>query len=345
MKSLRVMMLVHSDLVPPDDLHDAEDPRMKKYITEYDVKQALLRLGHEVRVIGVYDDISAIRKTIEEWDPHIAFNLIEDFAGYSAFDYYVVSYLDMVNIPYTGCHPRGLILARDKALSKKVLSYHRIKVPQFYVFPFGKKIRKTKLDALPYPMVVKTLIEQGSYAISRASYVVNAEELLERVNQLHKRTQGDVIVEQYIEGRELYVSVIGNQRLEVLPIRELTFGRDDHEASPKLATYKVKWDTEYRERWQIDYEYATNLNEELEARIKKQCKRIYRLLDLSGYARMDLRISEEGKIFFLEANPNPAIAHNEDVAFSAYEAGYTYEKLIQKLLSLGLSAHKARFDY
>jgi D-alanine-D-alanine ligase len=120
MKKLRVMMLVHYTLVPPDDI-SPDDPRIETMQTEYDVKMALLRLGHDVRVIGVYDDLAPIRKTIEEWKPHIAFNLLEDFAGNSAFDYYVVSYLEMLKTPYTGCNPRGLLLGRDKALSKKIL--------------------------------------------------------------------------------------------------------------------------------------------------------------------------------------------------------------------------------
>ena len=147
MKKFRVMLLVHSTLVPPDDLHHWEDPRMEKYQTEHDVKTTLVKLGHEVEMVGVYDDIAPIRKTIEKWKPHIAFNLIEDFAGVSAFDYYVVSYLEMLKVPYTGCNPRGLLLARDKALSKKLLTYHRIAVPRFDVFPIKGKDVKTRTNS------------------------------------------------------------------------------------------------------------------------------------------------------------------------------------------------------
>src|SRR3970282_324837 len=133
MKKLRVMMVVHHTLVPPDDLRDKSDPRMEKFRTEYDVKNALINLGHEVQVVGVYDDLAPIRKKNEEWKPHIAFNLLEDFAGNSAFYYYVVSYFEMMRIPYTGCNPRRLLLRRDKALTKMILTYHRISVPDFDV--------------------------------------------------------------------------------------------------------------------------------------------------------------------------------------------------------------------
>ena len=337
MKKLRVMMLVHYSLVPPDDLSAEDDPRMDTFRTEYDVKTALIKLGHEVRVIGVYDDLAPIRSTIEEWKPHIAFNLLEDFAGNSAFDYYVVSYLEMLKTPYTGCNPRGLLLSRDKALSKKLLTYHHINVPDFMVFPVGKKLRRMR--RLRFPMIVKSLIEEGSVGIAQASHVENEEQLRDRVQRLQEMTKGDVIAEQYIEGRELYITVIGNTRLEVLPFRELVFDKVDA-GLPRMATYKVKWDYEYRERWGIDYQYARNLPAGMAERITRLCKRAYRILDLSGYARLDLRLEKNGDIYILEANPNPAIAENDESASAANKAGMSYPDLIQRLLNLGLKAGK-----
>ena len=334
---LRVMMLMHPDLVPPDDLIDKDDPRMKKYCTEYDVQQALKTLGHEVRIVAVEDDITPIRNTILDWKPHIAFNLLEAFANNPALDYYVVSYLDMLRVPYTGCNPRGLVLSRDKALSKKLLSYHRIKVPRFRVFPWGRTVSADNARKLPYPMVVKSLLEQGSVGIARASFVNNAEELAERVVQLQDMTGGDVIAEQYIDGRELYITVLGNKRLQVLPIRELVFGRDA-EGEERIATYKVKWDPEYRERHGIDYQFVRNLPAGMAESLPKLGKRIYRILELSGYARIDLRLDRNGVVYVLEANPNAALAENEDMAFSAERAGMDYPKFIQRLLNIGLAA-------
>lgn len=340
MKKLRVMMLVHSYLVPPDDLVDDADPRMDKYRTEYDVRAALQNLGHQVRMVAVDDEIAPVRRTIEEWNPHIAFNLLEAFGENAAHDYYVVSYLDMIKMPYTGCNPRGLVLSRDKALSKKLLAYHRIKVPRFRVFRWGRIIHEREVRNLPYPMVVKSLVEQGSIAIAQASFVSTPQELIERVVQVQEMTGTDAIAEEYIDGRELYVTVVGNQRLQVLPIREIVFRRGDE--LPKIATYKVKWDEKYRESRGIDYQFARNLPTGMQEQIERLAKRIYRILDLSGYARMDLRLTADGKVYVLEANPNAAIADNEDVAFSAEKAGMSYEQLIQKLLNLGLRFARAR---
>jgi D-alanine-D-alanine ligase len=338
MKKLRVMLLVHYSLVPPEDLTDAQDPRMATYETEYDVKTALLKLGHEVQVVGVYDDLATIRKTIEEWKPHIAFNLLEDFAGNSAFDYYVVSYLEMLKTAYTGSNPRGLLLSRDKALSKKLLTYHHINVPDFMVFPYGRKLGR--LRRLRFPMIVKSLIEEGSVGIAQASHVENEAQLRERVTLLQEMTKGDVIAEQYIEGRELYVTLLGKTRLDVLPFRELVFDKVDA-GLPRMATYKVKWNKEYRDRWGIDYQSVRNLPAGMTERITRLCKRAYRILDLSGYARLDLRLTRDGQIYILEANPNPGIARTDECAASALKAGIHYEELIQRILNLGLKAGRA----
>ncbi len=334
MKKLRVMMLVHYTLVPPEDLRSKDDPRLEKYRTEYDVKQALLQLGHEVLIVGVYDDLGPTRKTVEEWKPHIVFNLLEDFAGISAFDYYVVSFLETLRLPYTGCNPRGLLLARDKALSKKLLSFHHINVPGFTVFPLGSKIKRVR--RLRFPVIVKSLMEEGSVGIAQSSVVESEAELLERVALIHERTQGDAIAEEYVDGRELYVTVLGNQKLEILPIRELVFGQADSGA-PKVATYRVKWNEDYRKRWGIEYQFARHLPNGMEEKIVRLCKRIYRVLDMNGYARLDLRLTPDDKIYVLEANPNPGIARDEDCTLSAIKADMTYEEFIQRLLGLGLS--------
>lgn len=332
-------MLVHPEMEPLDHLTDLTDPEYKKRETEIDVKRALLKLGHAVRVVTVHDELRPIRKTIEEWQPHIAFNLLEDFAGDGALDFYVVSYLDMAGIPFTGCNPRGMMLARDKALSKKILHFHRIKVPEFRIFPYGKKIKAQKLKNLPYPMIVKSNIEQGSVGISQASYVSNEKELLNRIEQLHGMICGDAIAEQYIDGRELYVSILGNSRLKVLPIRELSFD-DKASQEQRIATYNVKWNDKYREKIGFKYGFAKALPNGSRTKIEKLAKRIYRKLLLSGYARLDLRMDAEGDIYVLEANPNAAITHDDELALSAKKAGVSYEKLIDRLLKLGLQAHR-----
>ena len=186
-------------------------------------------------------------------------------------------------------------------------------------------------------MIVKSLMEEGSVGIAQASYVENDEQLKERVALIHDKTGGDAIAEQYIDGRELYITVLGNTKLTVLPFRELTF-RSTENGIQRMATYKVKWDYNYRDRWGIDYQYARNLPEGMSERIEKLCKRAYRILDINGYARFDLRLSKDGKVYLLEANPNPAIANNDECSFSAEKAGIEYENFIQRIINLGMRA-------
>lgn len=342
MKKLRVMMLVHTNMVPPEGELEHDDPRLKDCRAEYDVKHALHNLGHDVTVVGIENEISLVRNTIENWHPDIAFNMMEAFADNGALDYYIVSYLDMLGIPYTGCNPRGLLLARDKSLSKKLLSYHRIRVPAFRVFPRNKKVNRKKAAQLPYPMIIKSTIEQGSVGIAQASIVNNADELVERVEHLFNVAEGDAIAEQYIDGRELYVTVIGNRRLEVLPIRELVFDNID-DSMHRIATYTVKWNEKYRDRWGIDYQFARNLPQGMADRIVSLARRVYRVLELNSYARLDLRLTPDNKLYVLEANPNAAISSEDDVAFSAERAGMSYAQLIQRIVNLGLRYQQDRY--
>lgn len=335
MKKLRVMLLVHSDLIPPNDVTGPDDPRLDDCDTEYDVKQALLALGHEVRVVGAYDELAPIRQTLEEWQPDIVFNLLEEFAGRGDFDYYVVSYLEMMGVAYTGCKPRGLLLARDKALSKKLLKYHHIRAPEFAVFPRSRAYKRHA--HLPYPLIVKSLTEEGSVGIAQASFVETEEQLKERIRIIHETTKTDAIAEQYIPGRELYVTLLGQTRLQCLPIRELTFDQIQ-DGAPRMATYKVKWDGKYRERWGINFQFARNLPEGMSQTIVKTCRRICRVLDLNGYIRIDLRLAPDGSLYVLEANPNPGIASYEEASKSAEKAGIAYPQFIQRIVSLGLGA-------
>ena len=164
-KKLRVLALMHVGLVPPADATSREENTEWK--TEFDVQSTLRAIGHEVMPLGIYDDLGVIRKAIDDWKPHVAFNLLEDFDGVPVFDMNVVSYLELLRIPYTGCNPRGLMLARGKDLSKTLVHYHRIRVPAFAVFPMQRKIHRPK--RLAFPLIVKSLSEDASEGIGRAS--------------------------------------------------------------------------------------------------------------------------------------------------------------------------------
>jgi D-alanine-D-alanine ligase len=331
MRKLRVLALMHEYLVPPEDV-SGFDVANVDWKMEFDVTVTLRELGHEVRPLGVGDDLGVIRKTLDEWKPHIAFNLLEDFGGINTFDQNVVSYLELLRLRYTGCNPRGLLLARDKALSKKLLAYHRIPVPEFAVIPMGHKVRRPK--RLDFPLIVKSLTKEASVGISQASVVENEEKLAERVRFIHESIRTDAIVEQYVDGRELYVGVMGNQRLVVFPVWEMMFTKWPEE-SWRIATDRVKWSRSYQKKRGIKTNEA-KLPNALGERIQHLCKRVYRTLHLSGYARMDLRLTPEGRVCVLEANPNPQLAYGEDFAESAERAGIKYAHLLQRILGYGL---------
>jgi D-alanine-D-alanine ligase len=330
-KHRRVLALVHDHLVPPDDTTGI-DVLEAEWKMEYDVIETLREIGHEVRVLGIHDDLGRIRTTVEEFKPHIVFNLMEAFADVTTFDQNVVSYLELLHLPYTGCNPRGLILARDKALSKKLLAYHRIPVPEFTVVRPRRKPQLSK--RMTFPLIVKSLFFEASAGISQASVVENADQLARRVHFIHENLGTAAIVEQFIDGRELYVGVIGNERLETLPVWEMSFEKMP-ENRWRIATERVKWSTQYQKRHGIMTEKAA-LDDGLIERIHRIARRAYRALDLNGYARIDFRLDEEGRPYVLEANPNPNLAYGEDFAESAEVYGVSYERLLDRILTLGL---------
>ncbi len=333
MKRLRVLVLMHPQLVPPDTLEGHSEQEVNRWKTEYDVVHTLRKAGHTVSPLGVQHELHPIRDAVESFRPDVVFNLLEEFHGETTYDQNVAGYLELLRVPYTGCNPRGLVIARGKALSKKLLTYHRIPVPAFAVFPFGRKIRRPA--KLTFPLIVKSLNEHASLGIARGSVVDRDDKLVERVTFIHERIGTEAIAEQYIPGRELYVGVLGNARLTVLPIWELDFGSLP-EGTPRIATAKVKHDVDYQERRGILQGPAEDLSEELTARIVRTSKRIYRTLELDGYARIDFRLTAEGQPYFLEANPNPEIAEREEFASAAAFADIPYPDLLERILKLGL---------
>jgi D-alanine-D-alanine ligase len=330
---LRVLALVHRHLIPPDTLPDGTDVLAAPWRTEYDVISTLRALGHEVRPLGVHDDLGDIRRASEEWKPHIAFNLLEGFDDVTIFDQNVVSHMELLKLSYTGCNPRGLLLARDKSLSKKLLAYHRISVPDFEVFRMGRPIRRPK--RLSYPVIVKSLTQEASIGISQASVVDSDEKLKERVTFIHNSIGTAAIVEGYVEGRELYVGIMGNQTLQSMPVWELFF-TNMPEGSKRIATDRVKWSVKYQKKYGIESGPARDLPDSVCEKIQHVCKRAYRALELSGYARIDLRLDEQGNVWVIEANPNPQIAKGEDFAASAERVGIGYDSLLQRIVNLGI---------
>jgi D-alanine-D-alanine ligase len=328
------VVLMHEDLVPPDDPTTVEGSAAFRLKTERDVVEGLERLGHEVLKLGVWDELAPIRKAIQDWQPDIVFNLLEEFHGESIFDHSIVSYLELMRMPYTGCNPRGLVLARDKALSKKILYYHRIRTPRFAVVPLRRRFRRPQ--RLAFPLIVKSLIEEASTGIAKASVVTSDAKLEERIRFIHDHVRTDAIVEQYIDGREIYACVLGNQRLTVLPVWELFLDKLPEDA-PRIATRRVKSDPEFQNRHEVTMGPAKDLSEEATRAFEKTAKRICRVLGLTGYSRLDFRLTPDGTVYFLEANPNPEIAATEEFAAAAAEEGWSFEQLLQRILRIGLA--------
>jgi D-alanine-D-alanine ligase len=337
MKTLRVLTLVHKGLEPPEN-SPPQDVATAEWRMEFDVMTTVRALGHEPRVIGVHDDLTPIRSTIDDFKPDITFNLMEAFADVGVFDQNVVSYLELLRVPYTGCNPRGLTLSRDKGLARKLMAYHRIPVPDFFVVPLGRKPQAPK--RLKFPMIVKSLTYESSTGISQASVVTNDEQLVRRVQFIHDTIMTPAIVEQFIEGRELYVGVIGNDRLQVFPVWEMSFAQMPENAW-RIATERVKWSVKYQKKHGIDTAEAV-LPDEVKARIQHVAKRTFRALDLTGYARIDLRMTADHQLFVIEANPNPQLAQREDFAESARRGGVSYARLMERIMTLGLQWRPSR---
>jgi len=332
-KKLKVLALF--DAVAPTTLDQdlSAELQTADWKTEAHVLAALAELGHTTEYLAIFDDLNLLQHKLERFQPDIIFNLADQFRNNRAFDQGIASFLELHGLPFTGCGSTGLTLCKHKAISKKILGYHRVRVPEFTVIARGK--RCSRPARLKFPILVKPLKEEASYGIAQASFVETEDQFRERVQFIHTSYDCDVIAEEYIAGRELYVSVLGNHQLEVFPIRELVF-KEVPPDEPRIATYKAKWNEEYRQKWGLQNQFAEGLDPVLIRTITQTCKRIYRLLTIDGYARVDLRVTPTNEIYFIEANPNPILAADEDFAQSALKAGLTYPQLIERITRTGL---------
>ena len=333
MKSLRALVVVHASLVPPQSLEGHSDKEIEEWRTEYDVTTTLRKLGHDVRCVGVLDSLTELRSAVADWEPDIVFNLLEEFDGIVTYDQHVVAFLELLRQPYTGCNPRGLLLSRDKSLCKQLLAFHRIATPRFMVFRRGARLLVPKKQR--FPLFVKSTVEDASLGIAQASVVDDVTKLKERIAFVHEQVKSDALVEEYIEGRELYVGVLGNERLTRLPVWEMVFGSMP-DSLAAIATRKVKWDKRYQAKYGITTHAAADLPPAVLTTLDRLSRRIYRALGMSGYARMDFRVTTEGQVYVLEANANPNLEAAEDFAAAASAAGTPYGELLERLMTLGL---------
>lgn len=337
-KKLNVLMLFYSPYQKPrgyDYKEEFADP--DNMYTEKDVKSSLESLGHEVRLLGIYNDMSVLFEEIKEHKPDVIFNMMEVFADKTHLEKNTAAVLELLDIPYTGASSGVLFLCNNKALSKKIFTFHRIKVSRFQTYYRGKPVKVPSRFNLP--AVIKPLCEEASRGISQASIVDNPQAFIERIKFIQENMQMDAIAEEYIEGRELYVSVLGHKQITVLPPRELLFSNMP-EGEPRIATYKAKWDDNYRKKWGIKSRPATNLSDALLKHIEDACKRAYRAMDMDSYVRFDIRVTEQGEMYIIEPNANPCIAKIDEMALSARKAEWSYDDLIQKTLDLAILRHQ-----
>jgi len=294
--------------------------------------------GHDVFLIGFRSNLRRMLDRLEEFEPEIVFNCTESFMGAARYDYGVTALLEMKGYRYTGSSPEALLLARDKATSKKILAYHSVPVPRFAVFKSGGPIEPPA--DIPFPLFVKPMHEDASVGISQSSVVNDDASLAERVSFIHRTLHQPAIAEELIEGRELYVGMVGNEELQLLPIIEMTFdGVED--PNMRIATYSAKWDLDYRKRWDIKNVFARRIGKETLEKIDRVCRDSFEALGLRDYARIDLRLTKDQEIYVLEVNPNPYIAFGEDMANSAEKLGLDYYAFIERILQEALSRYEA----
>ena len=301
---------------------------------EYDVARALLAKGHDVLMVGIRDDVGPLLDQLAAFEPKVVFNGCEAFRGHARHEYAVAAVLEMHGYRHTGSSPTALLVARNKSLTKKILAFHGIRVPAFAEFhPDEEPLRPSELR---FPLIVKPLLEDASVGIAQASVVEDDASLAERVRFIHDKFTQAAIVEELIDGRELYVGLLGNDAVEVLPIVEMTFGEPET-ADHRIATYKAKWDEEYRKRKKIKNVFAKGLSDDVTTRIGEICTTAFHALWLQDYGRVDVRLTHDDEVYVLEVNPNPFIAHEHEMANAAEKAGLKYNDFIQRVVDEALA--------
>jgi D-alanine-D-alanine ligase len=325
------IIILHS----PDALEPPVDPVLDQ------LASALASAGHHATRIAADPDVERLVGSLRAAGADLVFNLAESFAGKSALESNVAALLNLLDYRYTGSSPAGLLLAGDKILAKKVLRSHGIQTPEFVTMYRGAV---DWVDAIHFPVIVKPTQEDASIGISTASVVHDLKELFSRIDELQAEYQQPVLVEEYIDGREFYVGVLGNAHAEALPVIELDYSGFP-EGKPRIASWEAKWGDDGAGQGE---EYAgtrsifpTALDAELEKRMQSVAVEAFQALRLRDYGRIDLRVSPDGQIYVIEVNPNCYLERESEFARAAHRHGFEYEPLVSRILDLA-SARYAR---
>ncbi len=307
---------------------------LDKKEVEDEVAETLVRLGHDA-TLHVLDGSTRSLNAIAKLDCDLFFNLAESFAGNDTADYCIAAYLELLNRKFTGCGSRGLLYCQDKGVAKKILEFHGIHTP---VFARSFRGRLDFSHDLAFPVIVKPAREDGSIGIEFNAVVSSIRELMERIDWLHAHFDSPVLIEEYVEGREMYVGVIGNEHPEALPVIELDLSKLP-EGTPRIAGAEVKWAKGTRAYRDTKSAVADGLSEETTTALQQTAVAVYQALELRDYARIDMRLRPDGRVAVIEANPNPWLTSRAEFAMAARKAGRTYAQLIEEIADLALARY------
>jgi D-alanine-D-alanine ligase len=294
-----------------------------------EVFEALAGLGHEPTYHAL-DGTTSSLVTLARAPADLVFNLTESYAGDDTKDMHVAAFLELLGRPYTGAGPRALYLAQDKGLAKKILAFHDIRTPRFAVAYRGELDHSHDID---FPLIVKPASEDGSIGIDAGAVVRTVKELMERLDYIQTTFDCPALIEEYVEGREIYAAVFGNAKPEALPLIELDLSNLP-DGVPRIAGQEVKWDKESTSYRKTRSAPAKDLDEETAAEIQRTAVAVYQALKLRDYGRIDLRLTPAGEVYVIEANPNPWLASGAEFALAARQSGRSYPQLIGELLEL-----------
>jgi D-alanine-D-alanine ligase len=316
---------------------DAEDESSRDYDPVVrQVARTLRALGHRVSILGVHGDVKRLIAGLRRRKPELVFNLLEMFGDLVTGDIPVAGLLDLLGVKYTGCGPGEFYLSQDKALSKKLLAYEHLLYPRFAVFSPNSDFETG--GNLRMPLFVKPARSDASIGVSKKSLVTDAVQLMRRVTAIHSELNDAALAEEYIEGREFYVGVLGNQQPQALPPIEVDFSGFP-EGQPKVLGSRAKWEegsAEYKGTKSV----VAELPDELRARLQKVAVDAYRALRVRDYGRVDLRLTDTGEIYVLEVNASCYLEKSSEFAMAAAAAGLDYPRLIEKIVNLAVARNR-----
>ena len=338
MSKLKIIVLYDRVLV--DDSEEQSTSSEKSPVTrtldkkevEEEVADALTKLGHEP-MMHELDGTPKSLLALARMECDLVFNLTESFAGDDTADFKIAGFLELIGKNYTGSGTHGLMMAQDKALAKKIFQFHGVHTPVF------AKSFRGRLDFshdLHFPVIVKPAREDGSIGIEFSAVVNSIRELMERIDWLHANFDSPVLIEEYVEGREMYVGVIGNDKPEALPVVELDLSKLP-DGTPRIASAEVKWGKGTKAYRDTKSAIATDLPEEAVAVLQQTAVAAYQALELHDYGRVDMRLQPNGRATVIEVNPNPWLSSKAEFAMAARKSGRTYPQLVEEIVELAIA--------